>query len=510
MSRFQKAFRATVVDSGFGYASQALSFFSLPLFLDTLGAEGYGLMVTVLAFTGYLNFADAGLSWGSMVLISHAHGQQDKEKIAHITRHSAILAAASGLVALLFLGSVLGASALGWRLPMFARHPESDPLILIAGLQLILTLQFGIFFNVFKGLQETYWTAFYQGLGRLLGLAASMVAAWMTRSVEAVMIVQLIFATAAGVAASIHVWRRHPWAFKRGSWTDWDQYNLQIRVGGKNFLIQIGQTLANTAPTFAISSILGPAFVPLYTVPVTLLSLFFTPINSWTSSMQNAYGEAWSSGAAEWTRNAFRKTLEQIVLVAGFGTALFLLYSDAFIQLWTHGRLSLVPWMGLSVAAFLVTNTLVKAAEYLLIGLNRHRNAAVAEMANGLIAMLLVPLSVRWLGIGAVGVGSMIALVSTCVWVLIREVRRQLGKGAFPSVNYLIRVLIALAATVALGRFVPSASGAATSATLVRVALAATAGCALFLAIAVALRLVPSVKALLRRPVIQAPVGPSP
>ena len=407
MNRFQKAFRATMIDSGFGYASQALSFFSLPLFLATLGAEGYGLMVTVLAFTGYLNFADAGLSWGSMVLIAHAHGQQDKDRIAHITRHSAVLAAGSGLVALLFLGAVLGASALGRRLPMFARHPEADPLILIAGCQLILTLQFGVFFNVFKGLQETYWTAFYQGLGRLLGLGASMAAAWMTRSVEVVMMVQLAFSTAAGIAASIHVWKRHRWAFRKGSWTDWGQYNLQIRVGGKNFLIQIGQTLANTAPTFAISSILGPASVPLYTVPVTLLSLFLTPINSWTSSMQNAFGEAWSSGASEWTRNAFRKTVEQILLISALGTSLFLLCSGSFIQIWTHGRLSLVPWMGLSVAAFVVTNTLVKAAEYLLIGLNRHRNAAMAEIANGVIAMALVPISVRWLGLGAVGVGSM-------------------------------------------------------------------------------------------------------
>src|SRR5271167_4063684 len=115
MSRFRRAFWATVVEAGFGYAAQALSLFSLPLFLSTLGRESYGLMITVMAFTGYLNFADAGLSWGSMILIAHAHGRQDRAMIAHITRHSAVLAAASGLVAVLALAGVLGASALGWR-----------------------------------------------------------------------------------------------------------------------------------------------------------------------------------------------------------------------------------------------------------------------------------------------------------------------------------------------------------------------------------------------------------
>ncbi len=163
-------------------------------YLATLGAEGYGLMLTVLAFIGYLNFADAGLSWGSMVLIAHAHGQQDREKIAHITCHSAVLAAGSGLAAVLFLAAILGASRLA-ALPMFARHPEADrPHRRPAAHPHAST---GVFYNV-QGTAGTYWPAFYQGLGRILGLAGSMLAAWLTRSVEAVMLVQLIVSTLGG------------------------------------------------------------------------------------------------------------------------------------------------------------------------------------------------------------------------------------------------------------------------------------------------------------------------
>ncbi len=443
-----------MVESGFGYASQALSLISLPLFLSTLGTEAYGLMVTVLAFTGYLNFADAGLSWGSMILISHAHGRQDRAMIAHITRHSAVLAAASGMAALLGLAGVLGASRLGWRLPMFAHHSEAYPLILIAGLQLILTLQFGVFYNVFKGLQENYWTALYQGLGRFLGLLGAMVAAWLTHKVATVMIVQLIISTVCGIAASIHVWRQHRWAFAGGIWTDRAQYRSQMRIGGKNFLIQIGQTLGNTAPTFAISSILGPSFVPFYTVPVTLLSLFFTPVNSWTASMQNAYGEAWTSGAFEWTRNAFRQTIERMLIIGGLGVALFLAFGNAFVQLWTHGRLWFVPWMAWSVSAIVVANALVKAPEYLLIGLNRHRRAAIAEMSCGLLSMLLVPLSVRFFGLGGVGAGVIGAVLATSAWVLHGEIERQLGPGSFPDVKFVLRIGVAFLVTALVGKLV--------------------------------------------------------
>jgi hypothetical protein len=193
--------------------------------------------------------------------------------------------------------------------------------------------------------------------------------------------------------------------------------------------------------------------VPFYTVPVTLLSLFFTPVLSWSDSMQNAYGEAWSSGAVEWTRTAFRQTVERMLVVAGLGVALFLAFGNSFIQLWTHGRLWLVPWMALSVSAMVVANALVKAAEYLLIGLNRQRHAAVAELANGILAMILVPFALRWLGLGAVGVGAIFALMVTSGWVLHREIGKRLGGDPFPDAVFVFKIAIAVAATTAIGKF---------------------------------------------------------
>jgi len=492
MNRFQRAFRATVVESGFGYASQALALFSVPLFLTTLGAEGYGLMVTVMAFTGYLNFADAGLSWGSMILIAHAHGRQDRAAIASITRHSVVLAAVSGLVALLALGAVVGASALGWQLPMFAHHPEANQLLLIAGVQLILNIQFGVFYNVFKGLQETYWAVFYQGTGRILGLGATMLAAYLTHSVALVMFLQLVFTALCGTAAAIDVVYRHRWAFTRGSFGDRSQYAAQIRIGGKNFLMQIGHTLTYTAPTFGLGAMVGLAAVPFYTVPVALLSLFFTPLNSWAGSMQGAYGEAWSSGARDWAAGAFRKTLDRMLVVGALGVALFLSFGDGFIRLWSRGRLNLTPAMAASVSAIVVANSLVKAAQFLLTGLNRQRQAAVAEIVSGALSMVLVPLSVHFLGAAGVGVGAIAAILVTSGWVLPREVQGRLGAAAFPTAGYTVRVGAALGATTLVGNLVAGLvrfEGA--GAEIWRLASGGIAGVAVFLLAVFGLRLVP-------------------
>jgi O-antigen/teichoic acid export membrane protein len=491
MNRTSRALRSTMVVSLFGYAAQGLSLVAIPLFLSTVGAEGYGLMVTVMAFMGYLNFADAGLSWGSMILIAQAHGRGSKSEIAHIIRHSIALAAGSGVIVALALIVILTAASFGWRLPMFAHHPEADRLILIAGIQLGLTLQLSAVYNLFIGLQEAYWAGFYQGLGRLLGLTGAMAAAWLTHSVAAMMLAQLTITALSGMVAATHAWRLHPWAFTAGSWTDRTQYLVQLRIGAKSFVLQIGRTFGGTAPTLGISSILGPAMVPFYTVPNTLLSMFFTPVNSWNANMQSAYGEAWTSGDKDWVRGAFKRSLQRALILGGLGVALFLALGDTFIRLWTHNRLWLSPTMAASVSGIAVIGTLLTAGQYLLTGLNRHRNAAMAEIANGIFSMILVMLAIRWLGLGAVGAGVICAACLTSAWVLRREIILQLGDGCLPGLSFILKTgLAAAAATVTAIAIVHAGGSESMFSTAFHLALAGATGMAAYLGAAFAFKLV--------------------
>jgi O-antigen/teichoic acid export membrane protein len=373
---------------------------------------------------------------------------------------------------------------------MFSGHPEADRLIAIAGFQLAITLQFSVIYNLFNGLQEGYLAGIYQGLARLLGLAGSMWVAWKTQSVAAVMIVQFACAIAGGVAALVHAYIRHRWAFERGSFVDLAQYKTQIRVGAKSFLLQIGRTLAGTAPTFGISSVFGPAAVPLYTVPTTLLGTFFGPINTWNASMQSAYGEAWTSGSKEWTVTAFRQTLERALLLGGLGVALFLGLGDPFIRLWTHGRLWLDPAMAASVTAIAIVGTLILGSEYLLTGLNRHRRASIAEIVNGVVSIALVPLVARWLGMGYVGIAIAVAALLTSGWVLPMEIRSRFGPECFPRAFFFARVMVATAVATASSAWVGHANADGVRGAVLRLILGSLTVGATYAAAVVALQLV--------------------
>ena len=123
-SREQRAAHSTAVFTVFNYAGMAASFVSVPLLLRWLGRENYGLMLTALAFMNYLSFTGAGLNWGSIVLISEAHGRGDRSEMARIFRHSLVLGAVSAFVAgLKIAGSSLPLS----RRPGGSFSPASVP-----------------------------------------------------------------------------------------------------------------------------------------------------------------------------------------------------------------------------------------------------------------------------------------------------------------------------------------------------------------------------------------------
>jgi O-antigen/teichoic acid export membrane protein len=268
-----------------------------------------------------------------------------------------------------------------------------------------------------------------------------------------------------------------------GSWTDRSQYRAQLRIGAKNFMLQIGRTLGYTAPTLAISSILGPAKVPLYTVPTTLLTMFFNPITVWNANMQSAYGEAWTSGDKDWVRGAFKRTLERALLLGGLGVSLFLALGDPFIRLWTHNRLFLSPAMAASVTGIVLMASWLTTGQYMLTGLNRNRNVAMAEIANGLLSLGLVALAVSWLGLGAVGAGVLCAASATSAWVLWREIKAQLGSHCFPSGQFVLKVGLAVILGAASAMMiVRMGTNGHVFARALHLALAGATGTAVFLA----------------------------
>ena len=338
-SRMKRAAGTVLVVQAFNVAGTLLSLIAVPLYLQWLGAEGYGLLLTGLAFAGYLSFADVGLSWASVILVAQASGRDDHGNIAAIVRNSISLSFLSVLVVACVGGLCAFALYLGARIPFFPTDEGFASLLAVVTGSVCVSLMSSPFYGLYNGLQRGYIAGAFQGLARLSGTCAALVAAWYGASVAVVLLANVLVACLFHAAAVVTSRVLFPWAFVRGPIWERDQIRTQLRTGLKNFGLQIGGVMIGTAPILAISSQLGAASVPLFTVPYMLinlpLSLFFT-LNA---ALQSGYGEAHGRGDSDWITRTIRLVFEHLLLAITLLTVGYFFVGSDFITVWTRSKL---------------------------------------------------------------------------------------------------------------------------------------------------------------------------
>jgi O-antigen/teichoic acid export membrane protein len=452
MSRLRKAAKAAVFVQVFNWVGLLLSLITVPLYLHWLGQERYGLLLTGLAFAGYLMFSDAGLNWASMLLIAQANGREDRNAIGAIVRTSFSLAACSALLVLIIVVSayylMTRTHALAW-LPQNAEFPG---LMLVVGTSVVCNLGISPFYNLFIGLQEAHLAALYQGIGRILGTLAAVGIAWSGASLGWVFAGNVAGSLTAGLLAGFHCRCRHGWAFQPGSRWEWPQVRQQLRTGAKSLTMQMGNVLWGTAPILAISTVAGAQFVPLYSIPMTLLNAPLGFALSFSASLQPGYGEAMGRGERQWVADTVRRILRQVLLLLGLLTCGFWFLATPFVRLWTGGKIELQPTILTSVLIVACTGVILGVFRFALSGINRHRMAALSDLIGGALAIVFALVAVKHFGYAAVGLGMGLAVVLTSAWVLPRELRRALMVPSLsPKPSFWLRWILVVAASGAVG-----------------------------------------------------------
>lgn len=451
--RVNRALVATGVTQSFNILTMLFGLVSVPLYLEWLGEERYGLYLTGLAYGGFLMFADAGLSWSSMLLISQAKGRGNSAEISSIVRTSISLASVSGLMVMLIVSSIYWLLCSKYLLMIFPAHTEFPGLFLAVGISTVLSLCFSAFYNVFIGLQEGHIAAFYQGSGRLVALFASLFAAKSGASLGVVLAANVTAAGIFGVAAALHCVRRNHSAFQNGVWWNSIQLKKQIRTGLKSFAMQLGNVLTGSAPVIAISRISGTALVPAFTVPLTLLNTPLSLVQSLNANMQASYGEAVGAKDQVWIASTVAKMLRQTLLFLSLLVSGFLTVSRPFIELWTGGRLIVSDAMQCSVvcvAACLAINSIFRFA---LSGMNQHRLTGISEICFGLLSVAFATTAALNIGPEFFGFGIVVAFGCTSGWLLPSQLSKQLGNAALlPSASFLLRLLVLIGCSIGLGK----------------------------------------------------------
>lgn len=371
---------------------------SVPLTVHYLGAERYGMWMTMSSVIALLGFADLGIGNGLLNAVSRAHGRDDAESAGQYMSSAFFML--SG-VAVLF-ASVFAAlyPLVPWaglfNVTSGLAVREAGPAMAVYCACFAIGIPFASIQKMQMAYQEGFTTNFWTGIGSLLGLGGVLLVIqfrgglpWLVLAMGGAPVAAMLLNWATQLARV-----RGP-MFPRWSRFDWSASRRLASAGFLFFGVQLATVIAFSADNLIAARILGPSAVARYSVAQRLFMLSPAVLGFWLIPLWPAYREAMARGDAAWARRTlFRSTLSSATLAAAAGVVL-ILFSRWIFTRWIGAQF--VPPLALSsgLAVWALLTTIGSAISMYLNGSNAIR---VQFVAGSVMAACSVGLKVLLCG----------------------------------------------------------------------------------------------------------------
>jgi len=379
--------------------SVIVSFSIVPLAVNYLGVEQYGLWVAVSSLIAILSFADGGVGNAMVNMISRATGIHSNDSMQKIvsTGYLVILVISLFGLAIFFIAYDL----VSWSW-MFGLSDQGDSeqlllLVLIVGVSFFIGMPFSLVGNIQRGFQEGNIRAFWEAKGRLFSLLFVIFAIYMDLGLLGFALAFVfgpIFSAALNSIKYFFFTKRN--LLPKFSLVSVGEAKEVFGVGGLFFILQITSSVQMRADNVIIANMLGPEYVAGYSICMQLflaipmiLSLLWTPL--WP-----AYREALASDDAQWVKRIFYKSMKLAMLVGIPISVALVIFGQKIIQLWVGD--SVMPSMSLLIGCgiWMVMVIVGNALAVFLNGVQVIKTQVIisifAAIFNVVLTIMLIPL----------------------------------------------------------------------------------------------------------------------
>jgi O-antigen/teichoic acid export membrane protein len=295
------------------YIAKALtvltSFVSVPLTIHYLGAERYGVWLTISSLLLWVALTDFGLTGNALVnVLSEAVGNDDRESARRYT--------ASVFWALVIIAFVIAVAfmatfhAIPWR-AIFRTSDATSTQELEATCALVLALfvinlPLSLLRSLYNAHQEGYLANIWgiaSGVGSLLGLI--LVTRFHGGLLELVIAISGLPSLVLLANAYDAFVRRYPWLAPAPSAVRWVCLRRMLKLGGNYMVIQMAALGIYQSQAIIITQMLGPSQVVIFVAAYKILALPVDLVYMGTVPFISAFGEAKARRDWNWIRRAY-------------------------------------------------------------------------------------------------------------------------------------------------------------------------------------------------------------
>ncbi len=334
--RYRRASLSTIAAGLSKVVSILTGLITVPLTIKYLGAERYGLWMTISSTIAMLTFADLGIGNGLLNAIAEANGKDDRS-YAQTVVSSAFFTLASIAILLVVLFTATY-PLITWS-KVF--NVTSDIAIREAGPTMMVLLgcfALNIILGITQRIQMGYQEDFKNQLWALTGFCFNLIAILCVIATQGGLPWLVLAFSGGSILAQIInsvtlFYRSKSWLFPSFNRFEWAVVKKIMGTGIWFLIFQILTVFGITGDNLIIAHILGTSAVTLYSIPQKLFGVaFIAPFI--VRPLWPAFGEAIARGDKAWAR----KTLVRAILlctIAGFIFSLFLLFfGKDIIEIW--------------------------------------------------------------------------------------------------------------------------------------------------------------------------------
>ena len=318
----------------------AINLITVPLTVNYLGAERYGLWMAISSVLALMGFADLGLGNGLLNAVSKANAR-NSIKDAQIAVSSTFFILI-GISIILFLLFLVIFPFVSWQYVFNVKSAlairESGPTMMVLVITLLINMPLGIIQRIQSGYQEGYKFQLWLILGSLLSFTSLLVCIFLKTALTWLVVAYSggqIVATLLNGIALFNGKRRY--IRPRLIYFKMDIGKQLISSGFVFLLLGLFTLLANASDDIIIAQTLGPKAIAGYEI-VKKLFLFSMFTQYIIQPLWPAFAEALESGDFGWAKNTMKKGLILCIASSALISLPLLIFGKQIIVIWVSAQ----------------------------------------------------------------------------------------------------------------------------------------------------------------------------
>lgn len=391
----------------------AFNFLLVPITLNYLGGEKYGIWLTILSILSWITFFDIGFGNGMRTKVAEALalGKTNLVKSYISTTYAVI-----GLVvALMFILVLIITSLLNWN-SIFNSHlldnTDLKLLMIITAFFILSNFVLSLINQIVTAYQQTSISTLNQvlsngaalGITYLLSISTSNSIIYLAIGYGSSLLLSNIF-------ISYLFFRRHNETVPSLKHVDFKHIPILGGLGLQFFIVQIAVLIIFTTDNIIITQIFGPEYVTTYNIVLKFFSIVAIAHSTLLGPFLSAYTEAFAKNDILWISIMIKK-LNLLMLPIIITIIIMAVFAKPLIALWIGKTLEIETLLIILMAVYTIISIWNNIYAFFVNGIGRVKLQMYSAIVAGVINIPLSIFFAKTVGLGTSGVilGTIISL----------------------------------------------------------------------------------------------------